>query len=206
MGQFSEDGHWWWGGSTWIATDQIVLPQLPMTEFEQSGKLNGARKFMRRFSWFVAGNTSINLALIFFFPLLAALRDYRSWKIEQLALATAYLLGPHETMLAGETSSLDSPIAGSRKQRDLAVAVTAAHVLVLRIDSLDGQPRWVALAGQPTDVKIKRRSLMFGLYPELLISGGGGQWRIRGFPLVFKPEPVMDAWRQATTRMASTKL
>jgi hypothetical protein len=30
------------------------------------------------------------------------MRDYRSWTLEQLALATAYLLGPDEPMLAGE--------------------------------------------------------------------------------------------------------
>jgi hypothetical protein len=88
---------------------------------------------------------------------------------------------------------------------DLAVAVTAAHILVFRIDSLDGQPRWVALAGRPTDVKIKLRSLVFGLDPTLLISSGNGQWRIRGIPSVFRPEPVLEAWRQAATRMASSK-
>jgi len=132
------------------------------------------------------------------------LRDYRSWKLEQLALATAYLLGPHEAMLAGETSLLDSQTT-SRVTRDLAVAVTAAHVLVFGIDSLDGQPRWVALAGRPTDVKIELRSLVFGLFPAIWISCANAQWRIRGTPSVFKPEPVVEAWRQATTRMASNK-
>jgi len=33
MGQFSDDGLWWWDGTTWIATAQIVLPHLPLTEF-----------------------------------------------------------------------------------------------------------------------------------------------------------------------------
>jgi hypothetical protein len=49
------------------------------------------------------------------------------------------------------------------------------------------------------------RSLVFGLYPSLLISCGSRQWRIRGMPSVFRPEPVLEAWRQATTRMASNK-
>jgi len=205
MGQFSDDGLWWWDGTTWIATAQIVLPQLPVTEFEQSGKIKGARSFMRRSSLFVFGNTSISLGLIFLFPWLAALRDYRSWKLEQLALATAHLLGPYEAMLAGETSLLDSHIVNGSVTRDLAVAVTAAHILVFGIDSLDGQPRWIALAGRATDVKIEGRSLVFGLYPALWISSGNRQWRIRGMPSVFRPEPVLEAWRQAATRRASNK-
>ncbi len=160
---------------------------------------------MRRGSLFLWGNTFISLGLIFLFPWLAALRDYRSWKLEQVALATAYLLGPAETMLAGETSLLDSHITRGLVTRDLAVAVTAAHVLVFGIDSLDGQPRWVALAGRPTDVKMELRSLVFGLYPALLVSCGNGRWRIRGTPRVFRPEPVLEAWRQAAARMASNK-
>lgn len=204
VGQFSDDGLWWWDGATWIATAQIVLPQLPVTEFERSGKLEGARKFFKRYSWLLWGNTSINLALIFLFPWLAALRDYRSWKLEQLALATAYLLGPREAMLAGETSLVDSRIAGSLVTRDLAVAVTAAHILVFCIDSFDGQPRWVALAGRPAEVSVNLRSLGFGLYRELFISRGNGRWRIRGAPTVFKPGPVLEAWRQAASRTASS--
>jgi hypothetical protein len=205
MGQFSDDGLWWWDGMTWIATAQIVLPQLPVTEFEQSGKLKGARSFMRGGSLFFWGNTFISLGLVFLFPWLAALRDYRSWKLEQVALATAYLLGPREAMLAGETSVKDSHIADARVTRDLAVAVTAAHILVFDIDSIDGQPRWVALAGRPTDVKLELRSWFFGLYPALLISCGNRQWRIRGTPSVFRPEPVLEAWRQVATRMAPDK-
>lgn len=205
MGQFSDDGQWWWDGTTWTATSRIVLPELPVTEFEKLGKLRGARSFMRRASLFLSGNTFISLGLIFLFPWLAALRDYRSWKLEQLALAIAFLLGPDEPMLAGETSLLDSHITRGSVTRDRAVAVTAAHILVFDIDSLDGQPRWVALAGRPTDVTIERRSLVFGLYPALWISCGNRQWRIRGTLSVFRPEPVLEAWRQAATRMASNK-
>lgn len=204
MGQFSDDGLWWWDGTTWVATAQIVLPQLPMTEFERSGKLKGARSFMRRWALVLWGNTFISVAVVSLFPWLAAMRDYRSWRLEQLALATAYLLGPHETMLAGETSLLDSHITRGSVRRDLAVAVTAAHILVFGIDSLDGQPRWVGLARRPTDVKIELHSL-FGLYRALWITCGNSQWRIRGTPSVFRPEPVLEAWRQAATGMASNK-
>lgn len=205
VGQFSDDGLWWWDGTAWIATAQIVLPQLPMTEFERSGKLMGSRKFMRRWSLVISSNTFISVGLVILFPWLAALRDYRSWKLEQVALASAYLLGPHEAMLAGETSLLDSHITRGSVTRDLAVAVTASHILVFDIDSLDGQPRWVALAGRSTDVKIELRRLVFGLFPALWISCGNRQWRIRGMPSVFKPEPVLKAWRQAATTMASNR-
>ena len=206
MGQFSDDGLWWWDGTTWITTAQIVLPQLPVTEFEQSGRLNGARRFMRRAALLGPWNPSSNVAIVFLFPWLAALRDYRSWKLEQVALATAYLLGPHEPMLAGETSLLDSQTTyAGFVERDLAVAVTAVHILVFGIDSLDGQPRRVALAGRSSDVKIALRSFVFGLYPALWISSGNRQWRIRGTPSVFRPAPVLEAWRQAATRMASNK-
>src|SRR5216683_2329407 len=85
-------------------------------------------------------------------------------------------------MLAGETSLLDSDITRGSVTRDLAVAVTAAHVLVFEIDFLDGQPRWVALAGRSIDVKIELRSFVFGLYPALWISSGrcsGGSGELR---------------------------
>ena len=202
MSQFSDDGLWWWDGTTWIATAQIVLPDLPATEFEQSGKLTGVRRSMRRASVFWWWNVSINLALIFLIPWLTLLRDYRSWRLEQLALATAYLLGPHEAMLAGETGF---GIDGGFATWNLAVAVTAAHVLVFGIDSLDGQPRWVALAGRPTDTKMELLPWVFGLYPSLLISRRNVQWRIRGTPSVFRPEPVLEAWRQAANRLALNK-
>jgi hypothetical protein len=124
------------------------------------------------------------------------IRDLRSWRLEQLTLATAYLLGPDEPMLAGEVATLavfpeDYPTGG------LAVAVTAAHVLVFRIDLQAGHPRWIALASSPTDVKLELQKRLLGLAPALTVIGGRGQWSIRGVPGLFKPEPVLDAWRQA---------
>jgi hypothetical protein len=205
VGQFSDDGLWWWDRTTWIATAQIVLPQLPVTEFEQSGKLNAARSVMRRDYVFYSLNPFITLGLIFGFRWLTALRDYRSWRLEQLVLATAYLLGPDEAMLAGETSLSDPHMTRGAVTWDFAVAVTAAHIMVFGIDSLDGQPRWVALAGRPADVTMERQSWGLGLYPSLVISRGDRQWRIRGTATVFRPEPVLEAWRQAATRMASNK-
>jgi hypothetical protein len=88
-------------------------------------------------------------------------------------------------------------------RRDLVVAVTAAHVLVLRIDSVDGQPRWIALAARSSDVRIEvikrpritRDAVVVG--PDLVVSGSNGQWTI-GSSSWLKPDPVLEAWRQAT--------
>jgi hypothetical protein len=210
MGQFSEDGKWWWDGTTWVATAQVVLPPLPMTEFERSGKLEiarGHRKNSERLDW---ANMFAPLAWLTGSALLVvanqASRDYRTWTLEQLALATTYLLGPDEPVLASEGGTL---VAGQSDlppwQRDLAVAVTAAHVLVFRIDSVDGQPRWIALAARCADATIEVlrgvRSTSKGIVtsPDLLVSGWNGKWTIRGSSW-FKPDPVMEAWRQAANR------
>jgi hypothetical protein len=202
MGEFSGDGLWWWDGTTWVATAQVVLPQLPTTEFEQSGKLKIARSRMSKTRWLRAANTFAPLAWLSGVPLivvgLRAVRDYRSWTVEQLALATAYLLGPDEPMLAGEGTIIEEPWTPN-----LAVAVTAAHVLVFRIDSLVEQPRWIVLAGRPTDVKIEKRTGPLGFGSALVISGRNGQWTIRGQPGAFKPKPVLDAWRQAANGTAN---
>jgi hypothetical protein len=54
LSQFSDDGQWWWDGATWVATAHVVLPQLPLTEFERSGRLEkarGRRKNAERLEW-----------------------------------------------------------------------------------------------------------------------------------------------------------
>lgn len=196
MGQFSEDGQWWWDGQTWVATSQVTIPNLPMTETERSGQLALARADVAKgrpafWGWLlVVGDfgTPVNRR---------GLREYRTWTIEQLSLATAYLLGPDEPMVAGEVSRYDS---WDRWTRDLAVAVTAAHVIVFRIDFHDGQPRWIGMAARAPDVTMKRASLMFGwMYQALEITGRNGRWTIHGFQGddAFNPEPVLDAWRKA---------
>jgi len=203
MGQFSDEGLWWWDGASWIATSQVVLPQLPMTEFEKSGKLEVARAekakgqgpFWRDVVvWGFIGLTPVNRN---------GFRDYRTWTIEQLALATAYLLGPDEPLLAAEVSAYAVWDAWAR---DLAVAVTAGHVLVFRIDSAEGQPRWIALAGRVSDVKIESRTGLMGrLWPALEISGRMGRWIIHGFGGEFDPEPVLGAWRNAVGAAAAAR-
>jgi hypothetical protein len=215
MSGFSDDGQWWWDGATWVPTAQVVLPQLPMTEFERSGKLDKARRRRKngeRLDWARMFNPLAWLtgsALIVVGTL--AGRDYRSWTLEQLALATVYLLGPDEPMLAGEGGTLlTDELDLGRWRRDLTVAVTAAHVLVLRIDSIDGQPRWIALAARSSDVRIevlkgphKTRDGIVVVGPHLVVSGSNGQWTI-GTSSWLKPDPVLEAWRQAKKGTVST--
>ena len=202
MSGFSEDGRWWWDGATWIPTSQVVLPQLPQTEFERSGKLQVARdrrKEGRRVFWkhmFIVGllglTPSVDLGV----------REYRSWTLEQLALATSYLLGPDEPMLAGEVSIYDVLDSWSR---GLAIAVTAVHVLVFWIDSVGGQPRTLKLAARLRDVRMERFPKVFEfLGPALFVSGWNGRWTINGYKGAFDPEPVLDAWRKAANRASTT--
>jgi len=202
MGQFSDDCQWWWDGANWMATAQVVLPQLPPTEFEASAQLADARRRAKRggrlWEWGDVVYPLAALRAVALGDLLPAMGVYRSWKLAQLALATTYLLGPDEPMLAGEITGVtreeSSPV--------LAVAVTSAHVLVFRLDSPDGQPRWIELAGRASDVNLKLRTGIekLLLLPALLITGRYGQAVIGGLPGMFHtfyPQPVLDAWRQA---------
>jgi hypothetical protein len=213
VSEFSDDGQWWWDGTRWIATSQVVLPNLPMTEFERSGKLNEARIRMQKRHERHKPGWSLNLGefplpyyggddgVRLMFVQHRAFRDYRLWTLEQLAIATSYLLGPKEAMQAGETTMFTTYRDGV-VMRDFAVVVTASHVLVLRIDSLDGQPRWVSLAAHPRDVRIELHSGWFGYGPTLRVSSRSGQWAIRGYLRVFRPEPVLEAWHDAAAANA----
>ena len=179
-----------------------MLPDLPKTEFETSGRLalaradreKGRRAFWRNL--LVYGSIGLD-------PVnRSGFREFRLWTIEQLALATAYLLGPDEPILAAEVSVFTVLDAWSR---DLGVAVTAAHVLVFRIDSADGQPRWIALAGRATDVKIEESIWPFRrLWPSLDVTGSNGRWTLHGFQGEFNPEPVLEAWRHAVRTTPQT--
>jgi hypothetical protein len=210
MGQFSDDGKLWWDGTAWVATDQVVLPQLPPTEFAQTGKLKAARARLMKTGWLnFVDDAGCLLTWIAVIPGVAvtgpALRDYHVWTLEQLAAATAYLLGPKETMLAGEATLLLPEWVGDSLKRDLAVVITAERVLLFRIDSFDGQPRWVVLVTRPTDVRMEVRSFIQAgfLGPALIVSTGNAKWLIRGVPGVWKPKAVVDAWRAASAQKLS---
>jgi hypothetical protein len=185
-----------------------------MTEFERSGKLEIARGRKKNSELLYWAHDFPPLAWLSGSALLVvwarASRAYRSWTLEQLALATTFLLGPGETMLAGEGGTLgldehDLPPL----RRDLAVAATAAHILVFRIDSVDGQPRWIALAARSSDVKVEvvrglrktRKGLEMG--PDLVVSGWNGQWTIPSASW-FKADPVLETWRRATNGTVNT--
>ena len=201
MGEFSDDGRWWWDGKTWVATSQVVLPQLPPTELEQSGDLDAARRRLRNRGWLYWLN-DINLAwltLPFLLPTLDALRAYRLWTIQQLTLATAFILGSDEPIIAAEVNLNPPNYVGDSFERDPAVVVTQQHVVVVRIDSFDGQPRWIAMAARTSEVKIESRWIWEGgiLGPALIITTADGRWVIRALLGVSMPKPVVDAWRQA---------
>jgi hypothetical protein len=150
---FSDDGQWSWDGAQWVATSHVVLPELPMTEYERSGKLEEARKVMAQRQGLnsayylgpllLAGGSratqglGLPLAASILVTQYEAFQRYRLWTLEQLALATAHLLGPEEPLIAAETTMF-AALFLNRAVRDLAVVVTKAHVLVLRIESLDG--------------------------------------------------------------------
>ncbi len=204
MAQFSDDGQWWWDGSNWVATAQVVLPQLPPTDFEQSGKAEEARRRTKKggrlWSVFDAIPALAALRVVVLADLLPTVGVYRSWKLAQMALATTYLLGPDEPMLAGEIAT----VTREESAPVLAVAVTSAHVLVFRLDSLDGQPRWIVMASRASDVNLTVRTGIEKvlLLPALLVTGKYGQAVIGGLPGMFHtfmPQPVLDAWRQAAS-------
>ena len=207
MAQFSDDGQWWWDGSNWVATAQVVIPQLPPTEFEASAQLADARRRAKKggrlWSVFDAIPALAAFRIVALGDLLPAVGVYRSWKLAQMALATTYLLGPDEPMLAGEIAT----VTREESAPVLAVAVTSAHVLVFRLDSLDGQPRWIVMAGRASDMNLTVRTGIEKvlLLPALLVTGKYGQAVIGGLPGMFHtfmPQPVLDAWRQAASGIA----
>jgi len=207
MAQFSDDGQWWWDGSNWVATAQVVIPQLPPTEFEASAQLADARRRAKKggrlWSVFDVIPALAAFRIVALGDLLPAVGVYRSWKLAQMALATTYLLGPDEPMLAGEIAT----VTREESAPVLAVAVTSAHVLVFRLDSLDGQPRWIVMAGRASDMNLTVRTGIEKvlLLPALLVTGKYGQAVIGGLPGMFHtfmPQPVLDAWRQAASGIA----
>lgn len=191
MSGYSDDCQWWWDGERWIATSNILIPDLPMTQFERSGRLRAARNRMRWTELLLFGSQWGSFAVPYIMVRTRAFREYRRWTLEQLALAASHLLGPDEPMLAGETTMCSAGWEGTTT-RDLAVVVTGAHVLVVRIDFRDGQPRSVVLAAHPNEVHIELRG-----GPSLLVSSRNAQFEIRGDQRVFQPDPVLAAWRQA---------
>jgi hypothetical protein len=213
---FSDDGQWWWDGDRWTATQAVVLPDLAATEYERSGRLTTARSRMARRnrlrgaslaegvglgSWRAEPVLGVPLGLLTLTGERRVIAEYRAWTLEQLGLVTRHLLDPELPMLAAETALYRTSMTATIV-RDLALVVTRLIVLVLRFDSLDGQPRWIALAAPPTDVVIRPTSGPFGGSPTLLVSRGARAFSIRGTQRVLNPEPIVHAWRRAASGAA----
>jgi hypothetical protein len=197
VGAFSEDGLWWWDGRQWIPTSEVVLPDLGIPQSEITARSVRDWKLWGDANTITLWQSALSLGFLFverrFF------REFRTWTLEQLVAASAYLLGPGEPMLAAETG-LYRPFFSFfsyTAYRDLAVVVTAAHVLVLRFDRFDGQPRWVALAARPQDVRLEVHGAVVGAHTTIVVRYGGWWWSIKGMARVAQPGPVVAAWKAA---------
>jgi len=203
---FSDDGQWWWDGGQWTPSSQVVIPDLPA-----AGTANAQRLIKRREQFRDASSLNgwpifpAGISLLVGLPYLVIQRrffkEYRRWALDLLSSATAYLLGPDEPLLAGELS-LTTRFLGQDPIPDLGVVVTAAHVLVLRLDERNGQPRWIALAARTGDVRVETPTPFFS-QPTVVVRHATRGWSIQGSAGLMRPEPVLSAWRRAvaaTTR------
>lgn len=212
MSGFSEDGQWWWDGQAWIATSQVVIPDLgvaPSPETSQAmanrQKLHDAGNVTMAASLAAreANPIAFGVGLWFLATQVRAFRNLRLWTLQQLTSATTHLLGLGEPMVAGETS-LYARGAGlgflypDAFGRDLSIVVTAAHVLLLAFDSDAGQPRRVALAARAVDVVVEAPTPILS-QPLIKVRRGPQTWWIRGTTRVIQPKPVVAAWKAAVS-------
>ena len=211
VSQFSDDGQWWWDGNQWMASSRVVIPDLLAAEPEAVQRSMGQRQKLGQATTIVdwlALSPPASPAGFFGFSFLfverAAFRKFRQWTLEQLAAATAYLLGPDEPMVAGETTLYRPPsfLTVQDPVRDLAVVVTAAHVLVLAFDRLDGQPRRVALAARASDVEIIASGEFLRARPTIVVRHGSQGWTIQGMAHVMQQAPIVAAWKAARVARA----
>ena len=204
LSQFSEDGQWWWDSRQWIPTSQVVIPDLAIPQSETTVQSMHNRQLLGDANKMTLWQTFMSVPFVF--AERDAFRELRTWTLEQLASATAYLLGPGEPMLAGETG-LYRPVLSLLSYtayRDVAVVVTAAHVLVLRFDGFEGQPRWVSLAAKPEDVRFEVFGAVVGVYATIVVRHGAQWWVIKGMTRIAQPGPVVAAWKSALAAAART--
>lgn len=197
MSAFSEDGQWWWDGRQWIPTSYVVIPDLAIPQSNTTVRSMRNRQFLGDVNTITLWQTF--LILPFLFVERRAFRELRTWTLEQLAAATAYLLGPGEPMVAGETTLYTPPslLTVQATVRDFAVVITAAHALVLRFDRPDGQPRWVALAARASDVQIIASGEFLRARPTIVVRHGSQSWTIQGMARVMQHVPIVAAWKAA---------
>jgi hypothetical protein len=122
-----------------------------------------------------------------------AFRAYREWTLELLTSATAQLLGPDEPMLAGETMVWAPVTLIPSLQRDFAVAITRAHVLMFWFSHYDSPVCRVVFAARPQDVEM-RQFYGFLWVKRLAVGYGGRWWVLKGIWGAFEPEQAVQAW------------
>ena len=201
---FSDDGQWWWDGAQWIATSQVVIPDVPVADSGGIEMMHGYRQlgtavYVSGWAGITSrfmGDVSFTLLIPFLLFQRRTFRRYRASMLERLAAATTYLLGDDEPMTAGEVSVYPSFLAGLVGGQ-LALAITRGHVLVLWINVSTGRPQRVVLVARARDVTITFRWGFLWGYPTLYVYWGGGMWPIRGSWGVLQREPVLTAWREA---------
>jgi hypothetical protein len=199
VSEFSEDGLHWWDGTTWVLTAEVLIPPLAPSRFERPGEAARQQQRMSRLDavgWMTIlfGATIVGLPIAVFFLLYLhrTYKSYRAWRLDTLAEATAYLLGPDEPMLAGETA-LRQSLLGVGTESNLAVAVTAGHVLLFDTPRYWSPPLRVALAARPEEVELYSVQPSIGR-PLLRVVCRGRQWGIGGSVWIFQPQPVVEAW------------
>jgi hypothetical protein len=203
LGAFSPDGQWWWDGANWVPTAEIPLT-IPETEFERSGRLKQARRLLLIREWlavvgYVGVGSVLGIPLIPFLVIAImvvqyrAFRAYREWTLEVLTSATAQLLGPDEPMLAGETMVWAPVTLIPSLQRDFAVAITRAHVLMFWFSHYDSPVCRVVFAARPQDVEM-RQFYGFLWVKRLAVGYGGRWWVLKGIWGAFEPEQAVQAW------------
>ena len=203
MGAFSPDGLWWWDGANWVPTREIPLT-IPETEFERSGRLKQARRLLLIREWlavvgYVGVGSVLGISLIPFLVIAImvvqhrAFRAYREWTLELLTSATAQLLGPDEPVLAGETMVWAPVTFIPSLQRDFAVGITRAHVLMFWFSHYDSRVCRVVFAARPQDVEM-RQFYGFLWVKRLAVGYGGRWWVLKGIWGAFEPEQAVQAW------------
>ena len=206
MSAFSDDGQWWWDGERWIATSQVVIPDLPATERAKELEA-GVQRYKLLDNANLAAYAvpfdgwSLQSALVLPWLLLQKreFRAYREWALEQFKSASTYLLGPNEPVLAAEVGIFTELLIGY-VWGGYGVVVTAGHVLIMANDKPLGRPRRVLLAAHPAQVTMRLHAGgILNAYPTILVSAGGQVWAIRGMNRVIKPEPVITAWWRLAT-------
>jgi hypothetical protein len=203
---FSDDGYWWWDGQAWVATSQVVIPDLPATERakELETQVNRYRLLDKAnlYSYFVPfGGWSLQSTLVWpwLFLYRRAFRAYREWTLEQFKSATTYLLGPDELVLAAEVGLYLEILIG-QVWGGSAVVVTAQHVLILANDKPLGRPRRVLLAAHPSQVGMRQHAGgILNAYPTIVVSAGGQVWPIKGMNGIIQAGPLIAAWWRVAT-------